>query len=128
MKSRLGTLNYHLVFASQRAIGLRKMKDAMRAVDKSGSYSFSDDTVGQKRLWDFSDPEQPANRMSTELGGTWRPYRDFEDFALNETPFENPKSMLQKLKSKGRVEVQWEGKPSNTGFPEERIRLIKLNP
>jgi len=66
--------------------------------------------------------------MSTELGGTWRPYRDFEDFALNETPFENPKSMLQKLKSKGRVEVQWEGKPSNTGFPEERIRLIKLNP
>jgi hypothetical protein len=128
MKSRLGTLNYHLVFGSQLAIGLKKMKDAMKAVDKSGSYSFSDDTVGQQRLWDFSDPEQPANRMLTQLGGSWRPYKDFEDFALNETPFENPKSMLKNLKSKGRVEVQWLGEPSKTGFPEERIRLIKLNP
>jgi three-Cys-motif partner protein len=128
MKSKLGTLNYHLVFASQLAIGLKKMKEAMKAVDKSGSYSFSDDTVGQRRLWDFSDPEQPANRMLTQIGGTWRPYKHFEDFALNETPFENPKSMLQHLKSKGRTEVQWLGKPSKTGFPEERIKAIKLNP
>jgi three-Cys-motif partner protein len=128
MKSKLGTLNYHLVFASQTAIGLRKMKEAMKAVDKSGSYSFSDDTVGQRRLWDFSDPEQPANRMLTELGGTWRPYKEFEDFALNETPLANPKSMFQHLKSKGKIEVQWLSQPSKTGFPEERIKAIKLNP
>lgn len=128
MKSKLGTLNYHLVFASQLAIGLKKMKEAMKAVDKSGSYSFSDDSVGQGRLWDFSDPEQPANRMLTQLGGSWRPYKDFDDFALNETPFANPKSMLQYLKSKGKTEVQWLGNPSRTGFPEEKIRLIKLNP
>jgi three-Cys-motif partner protein len=127
MKSRLGTLNYHLVFASQRALGLTKMKEAMKAVDKSGSYSFSDDTVGQQRFWDFSDPEQPANRMSTQLGGTWRPYQDFEDFALNETPFANPKSMFKHLASKGKMEVQWQGQPSKTGFPEERIKAIKLN-
>jgi hypothetical protein len=128
MKSKLGTLNYHLVFASQLALGLTKMKEAMKMVDKSGSYSFSDDTVGQQRLWDFSDPEQPANRMLTQLGGTWRPYRDFEDFALNETPFENPKSMFKHLKSKGKMEVEWLGQPSKTGFPEERIKAIKLNP
>lgn len=128
MKSKLGTLNYHLVFASQLAIGLRKMKEAMKAVDKSGSYSFSDDTVGQGRLWDFSDPEQPANRMLSQLGGSWRPYKDFDDFALNETPFANPKSMLQHLKSSGKTEVQWLGNPSRTGFPEERIRFIMLNP
>lgn len=127
MKSKLGTLNYHLVFASQLAIGLKKMKEAMKAVDKSGSYSFSDDTVGQQRLWDFSDPEHPAKSMLTQLGGTWRPYSDFEDFALNETPFENPKSMFKHLKSKGKMEVQWVGQPSKTGFPEERIRAIKLN-
>lgn len=128
MKSKLGTLNYHLVFASQLAIGLRKMKEAMKAVDKSGSYSFSDDTVGQRSFWDFSDPEQPAKRMLAELGSTWRPYKDFEDFSLNETPFENPKSMLKTLKLKGQVEVQWLGPPSKSGFPEERIKAIKLNP
>ena len=128
MKSKLGTLNYHLVFASQIAIGLRKMKEAMKAVDRSGSYSFSDDTVGQQRLWDFSDPQQPANRMLIELGGKWRPYKEFDDFALNETPFENPKSMLKYLKATGKVEVQWNGVPSRTGFPEDRIRFIKLTP
>ncbi len=128
MKTKQGTLNYHLVFASQNPLGLKKMKEAMKAVDKSGSYSFSDDTVGQRRLWDFSDPEQPANRMLETLGGSWRPYKDYEDFALNETPFENPKSMFQHLKSKGKMEVQWLGQPSRTGFPEERIKAIKLNP
>jgi hypothetical protein len=120
MKSSQATLNYHLVFASQQAIGLRKMKETMKAVDKSGSYSFSDDAVGQRRLWDFNDPEQPANRMAETLGETWRSYKDFEDFALNETPFKNPKSI------EGRVEVQWIGMPAKTGFPENRIRLIKL--
>jgi hypothetical protein len=98
----------------------------MKAVDRSGSYSFSDDTIGQQRLWDFSDPQQSASRMLTELGGIWRPYRDFDDFALNETPFENPKSMLKYLKSAGKVETQWNGTPSSTGFPEDRIRFIKL--
>ena len=127
MRSTKATLNYHLVFASQRAIGLRKMKEAMKAVDKSGSYSFSDDAVGQRRLWDFSDPEQPANRMLSILGGSWRPYKSFDDFALNETPFGNPKSMLQHLKSKGKTDVQWLGEPSKTGFPEERIKAIKLS-
>lgn len=128
MKSKLGTLNYHLVFASQTAIGLRKMKEAMKAVDKSGSYSFSDDTVGQGKLWDFSDPEQPANRMLEALGGSWRPWKHFDDFALNESPFENPKSMLEYLKVQGKVEVQWAGEPARRGFPEKKISLIKLNP
>ncbi|MGZ5436809.1 MAG: three-Cys-motif partner protein TcmP [Pyrinomonadaceae bacterium] len=128
MKSSQAILNYHLVFASQRAIGLRKMKDAMKAVDRSGSYSFSDDAVGQKRLWDFNDSEEPAGRMLRTLGSSWRPWKHFDDFALNESPFSDPKPMLRHLKSLGKVEVQWIGEPSKTGFPEERIKAIKLNP
>jgi three-Cys-motif partner protein len=54
MNSREGQLNYHLVFASQHPLGLEKMKEAMKAVDKSGSYSFSDDTLGQTSLFDFN--------------------------------------------------------------------------
>lgn len=127
MKSTKATLNYHLVFASQHPLGLKKMKDAMKAVDQSGFYSFSDDAVGQGHF-DFTDPMHPAKKMLEELGGRWRPPQDFEDFALNETPFVNPKSMLRCLKSEGKVEVQWKGEPSKTGFPEDKIRLIKLKP
>src|SRR5205814_9512626 len=47
MRSRREMLNYHLVFASQHWHGLEKMKETMKAVDQSGSYSFSDDAVGQ---------------------------------------------------------------------------------
>jgi three-Cys-motif partner protein len=128
MKSTREALNYHLVFASQHPLGLRKMKEAMKAVDQSGSYSFSDDTIGQAYLFDFSDPAEPANKMLGELGGSWHPYRQFDDFALNESPFGNPKSMLKYLKSQGKVEIQWLGEPSRTGFPEDRIKFIKLNP
>lgn len=127
MRSRREMLNYHLVFASQHWLGLEKMKETMKAVDQSGSYSFSDDAVGQG-YFDFADANEPAKRMLKELAGKWRPYGDYRKFALNESTFSNPKAMLRYLKSQGKVEVQWLGEPSKTGFPEERIRLIKLNP
>lgn len=126
MKSTREALNYHLVFASQHPLGLRKMKEAMKAVDQSGSYSFSDDSVGQGYL-SFTEPSEPANKMLDALEGSWRPWKHFDDFALNESPFGNPKAMLSYLKSKGKVEVQWIGFPSKTGFPEDRIKLIKLH-
>jgi three-Cys-motif partner protein len=126
MKTSKEALNYHLVFASQHPLGLRKMKDAMKAVDQSGSYSFSDDAVGQ-RHFSFTEPSEPANRMLNTLAGAWRPWKHFDDFALNESPFGNPKSMLRYLQSQRKVEVQWIGPPPKSGFPEDRIRLIKLN-
>lgn len=126
MKTTREALNYHLVFASQHPLGLRKMKEAMKAVDQSGSYSFSDDAVGQTHF-SFTEPGEPALRMLHSLHGRWRPWKDFDDFALNESPFGNPKSMLMVLKSQGKVEVQWVGPSSTRGFPEDRIKLIKLN-
>lgn len=126
MKSTRESLNYHLVFASQHPLGLMKMKEAMKAVDQSGSYSFSDDAVGQG-YFNFTDPAEPANRMLKTLGGSWRPPKEFDDFALNESPFGNPKSMLRYLKAQGKVEVQWLGAAPKSGFPEDKIRFIKLN-
>src|SRR6185436_11662463 len=126
MKSTREALNYHLVFASQHPLGLRKMKEAMKAVDQSGSYSFSDDAVGQGHF-NFAEPAEPANRMLKTLGGSWRRWKEFDDFALNESPFGNPKSMLRYLKARGKVEVQWVGTAPKSGFPEDKIRLIKLN-
>lgn len=126
MNSREGQLNYHLVFASQHPLGLEKMKEAMKAVDKSGSYTFSDDTMGQEMLFDFNAPSDWARKMQLALGGSPRPYSDFHDYALNETPFVNPKAMFKHLRDVGKLEVAWRSQPAKTGFPEEKIRSIVI--
>lgn len=126
MNSRQGQLNYHLVFASQHPLGLEKMKEAMKAVDKTGSYSFSDDSYGQEFLFDFDAPADWASKMQSALGGKWLPYGAFRDYALNETPFTNPKAMLKHLKEAGKVQVTWLGNPAKQGFPEEKIRSILI--
>ncbi|MGD0086019.1 MAG: three-Cys-motif partner protein TcmP [Verrucomicrobiota bacterium] len=125
MNSREGQLNYHLVFASQYYLGLEKMKEAMKAVDQTGTCSFSDDTVGQELLvFDFNAPAVWAEKMQQTLGGIWRPYSDFRDFALNETPFTNPKAMLRHLDDKRLVEIEAEANRRKGSFPEEKIGRI----
>jgi len=126
MNTRQGQINYHLVFASQHPLGLEKMKEAMKAVDKTGSYSFSDDSVGQPLLFDFDAPSDWAEKMQIALAGAWHPYAKFRDFALNETPFINPKSMLEHLKLAGKVQVSWRGESAKRGFPEEKIQSILI--
>lgn len=126
MNTRQGQINYHLVFASQHPLGLEKMKEAMKAVDKTGSYSFSDDSVGQEFLFDFDAPGEWAVKMQSSLGNSWRPYADYRDYALNETPFINPKAMLEHLKQAGKVQVNWHGPAAKRGFPEEKISSILI--
>jgi three-Cys-motif partner protein len=127
MNSRKGQLNYHLVFASQHHKGLEKMKDAMKAVDQTGTYSFSDDTVGQDLLkFDFNDPVVWAERMQRVLGEKWRTNDELRDFALNETPFTNPKAMLRHLESQNLIDVESIGVRRKGSFPEEKIRRVYI--
>jgi three-Cys-motif partner protein len=129
MNTRDRQLNYHLVFASQHPLGLEKMKEAMRTVDNSGAYSFSDDFSTQILLeFNFAAPADWAEKMVTSLGNQWRSYEEFRDFALNETPFTNPKSMFQHLKDLGRIQVLWKGDAAKIGFPEDKISKIIVLP
>jgi three-Cys-motif partner protein len=127
MNSKEGQLNYHLVFASQHPLGLEKMKEAMKTVDQTGAYSFSDDTVGQELLrFNFDAPEIWAERMRRALAGKWRPYADFRDFALNETPFTNPKAMLKELENKNLLELKCSANRRKGSFPEDKIERILI--
>jgi three-Cys-motif partner protein len=128
MNSKQGVLNYHLVFASQHRVGLEKMKEAMKAVDQDGNFSFSDDSVGQPALFRTDDANTFAAKLRNALAGTHRPYSDFDDFALNETPFLNPKALLKVLTEQGALDVKWKGQPSKTGFPAEKIESILIRP
>ena len=102
----------------------------MKAVDKSGTYSFSDDSVGQELLpFDFDAAGVWAGRMQKALSCAWRGYDEFRDYALNETPFINPKAMLRHLSEQNKIQVQWIGPPPRRGsFPEERIKEIRIEP
>jgi len=128
MRGKGDVLNYHLVFASKHQLGLMKMKEAMKQIDGSGAYSFSDAHVNQHALFQTDDATVFAEELFRRFDGEEVPMEEVTLFALNETPFVNAKAMLSVLDESGRLQVQAHpGKKLRAGsFPEERIRAIRF--
>jgi three-Cys-motif partner protein len=105
MRSKTGTLQYFLLFASQHHRGLEKMKEAMKRIDGSGAYCFSDARVGQERLIRFDHPDDYVEQMFDYFRGQSVSYDRVRDYALNETPFVSPKGMLAILERRGALDV-----------------------
>lgn len=105
MRSAKDTIDYHLVFASQHYLGLEKMKDAMKTIDKSGEFCFSDAHLNQSKMFRFDDPSAYSPQLFEQFRGRTVKYHDLNDYALNETPFTNPKGMLKDLEGKGLIQV-----------------------
>ncbi|MDL1891951.1 three-Cys-motif partner protein TcmP [Sphingobacteriales bacterium CHB3] len=128
MRTKLNSLNYFLVFASQHPLGLEKMKEAMKAVDQSGEYCFSDARIDQELLFSFNDPSIYAESLHHAFVGRQVSYADCNDFALNETPFLNPKSMLKILEEKGIVTIISNDPKRRKGtFNEEKVLAIHFD-
>jgi three-Cys-motif partner protein len=104
MRGKTATLNYFLVFASRHHLGLEKMKEAMRSIDQTGGYAFSDADIGQSLLFRFDDPADFARKMFGLCKGRRLTYGELRDYALNETPFVNPKKMLKYLEDHGLIQ------------------------
>jgi hypothetical protein len=101
MQGQNSTLNYYLVFASQNPLGLEKMKEAMKKIDQTGEYRFSDANVGQMVMFRADDPREYSQRLYGKFVGRRVSYEELRDYALNETPFINPKGMLKLLEEGG---------------------------
>ncbi|MBE0615086.1 MAG: three-Cys-motif partner protein TcmP [Burkholderiales bacterium] len=127
MRKQNDVFDYHLVFASQHPRGLEKMKEVMKKIDKSGSYCFSDSTGGQQFLFQFDDPAEHANKLLVRFQGTGAPYKDVHDYALNESPFPNPKSMLKVLENSGKVSVQCATRRRAGQYPEHAQPSMVIN-
>ncbi|HEX4914694.1 MAG TPA: hypothetical protein VFV51_12080, partial [Vicinamibacterales bacterium] len=119
MRSKKQAIDYHLVFASQHPLGLEKMKEAMRTIDQDGSYCFSDDSVGQHSLFRFNDPATHAKQMADYFRGQSVAYAAVNDYALNESPFSNPKKMLKALEDAGLIVVTAARARKKGTFPED---------
>ena len=82
------------------------MKEAMRSVGQAGAYEFSDAWTGQLSFFRDDNPAEHAGRMAIFFGLSIAiPWVRVDDYALNETPFSNPKSMLRTLEEVNRLTV-----------------------
>lgn len=119
MRSTRNAIDYHLVFASQHPTGLEKMKEVMKRIDQDGSYCFSDESVGQETMFRFDDPTIHAEQLISHFQGQEVTYEQVRDYALNESPFPNPKGMLKALETANRITItSARGRRKGT-FPED---------
>lgn len=122
MRSAKNTIDYHLVFASQHPLGLKKMKEAMKTIAKDGDYSFSDAHLNQSSMFRFDEPSAYSPLLFDRFRGRTAEYPELNDYALNETPFTNPKSMLKDLEGKGMIHVSSSDPKRRKGtFNEENL-------
>lgn len=126
MRDASDTLNYFLVFASRHPLGLEKMKEAMGSIDQTGTYLFSDGGVGQDVLYKFDDPKVFGLAMHTAFVGSAQRMQEIADYALNETPFPNPKSMLRVLEKEDLIEVTTTNPKRRRGVFGESVISIKF--
>jgi three-Cys-motif partner protein len=129
MGSRGAPVNYFLVFASQHALGLEKMKESMRRIDQTGDYYFTDAVAltGQRPLFRSDDPEVWSAGLRERFRGRRVGYRELLDYALNETPFVNPKSMLRDLDQRGLIRVDSSDPRRRRGtFREETLKTVEF--
>ena len=122
MRSAKNTIDYHLVFASQHYRGLEKMKEEMKKIAKNGDYCFSDAHLNQTSLFRFDEPSAHSLRLFEQFRGRTVKYSEMRDFALNESPFVNPKDMLKHLEEKGMIQVNSSDHKRRKGtFKEEKL-------
>lgn len=105
MRDTTDSTHYYLVFASQEPLGLKKMKEAMRRIDRSGSYCFTDGGVGQHVLFRPDDPQVFAKQLHERFVGRVVLRDELCDIALLETPFTDPAPMLRELEQDAMIEV-----------------------
>lgn len=122
MRSKKNIIDYHLVFASQHYLGLEKMKEAMTKIAKNGDYCFSDAHLNQASLFSFDEPSTYSPQLFEQFRGRTVNYPELRDYALNESPFTNPKSMLKDLEEKGMIQVRSSDPKRRKGtFNEENL-------
>jgi hypothetical protein len=101
------------------------MKEAMRSIDNSGSYSFSDGHIDQITMFRFDHAEDFAPKLYQQFVGQRVEYAAITKFALNETPFINPIQMLKVLDNRGLIEVE-RFDPKSRGLSEDHVRAVRF--
>ncbi len=123
-------LDYFLIFASQNAKGLEKMKEVMKEIDQTGDFKFYDSCVGQEQLFRFDQPELWIEPMVNHFAGRTVSLAEVTKWVLNETPFFTfKKSILKPASERGlATAVPKPGLSIPKGqFPDAKLAGIRFN-
>ena len=80
-------------------------------------------------MFRFDEPSAYSPQLFEQFRGRAVKYSEMNDYALNETPFINPKSMLKDLEGKGMIQVtSGDPKQRKGTFNEENLIGITFQP
>lgn len=129
MVNKVNKTDYFLFFGTNNIAGLKKMKEAMWRVDKSGLFQFSDATYNpsQPMLFEIEpNYSQLKKNLLKEFKGKSVSITEIENFILTQTTFRETHYKKQILgpmeKSQpSEIEVKCEGKRRKYTFPPQCI-------
>jgi three-Cys-motif partner protein len=101
MLNKLNKTDYFLFFGTNNITGLKKMKEAMWRVDKSGQFQFSDATHNPNQLVLF-EPGPNFNELKRNIVAQFKSrtvsVHELENFIVTQTPFRETHYKQQILK------------------------------
>jgi hypothetical protein len=129
MVNKVNKTDYFLFFGTNNIIGLKKMKEAMWRVDKSGSFQFSDATYNPNQPFLFKiEPNynQLKKILLKEFKGKLVSITELENFILTQTPFRETHYKKQILRPMEKsqppeIDVKCEGKRKKYTFTPKCI-------
>lgn len=122
------SLLYWLFFCTNSIRGVEEMKKAMRQVDKTGSFRFSDkDDPSQLLLLSGCDDEWLANELASRLTGRTMTAEEVKVYVLSETPCHLFKKALAKLEREDKCEIAAApAKRRAHSFPDDLLGSIRV--
>ena len=89
MRNDRDVTDYYLFYATNNLLGLKKMKEAMWKVDRSGGFRFSDATDPNQMVLFGNEPDYEVLRglLLDRFQGRETTIADIEEFVVAETPF-----------------------------------------
>ncbi len=112
---------YYIVYGTKHWKGLEVMKEAMWAVDRRGTYTFSDlADINQTYLIDYEAESHwvpdAAGMVFNRFKGETERIDNIHRFVVTETPYIFRKAILTKLEDEGKI-IRVEGRQGRRGFP-----------
>jgi len=134
MRNDRDVIDYYLFFATNSESGLKRMKEAMWNVDKSGEFRFSDATDPSQLVLFEDTPnfDTLKSLLMRRFSGESPTIRSIEEFVLTDTPFREThfkRQILRPMEMAEPPEIAIIGGKSNRkrgtfGDPALRIRFL----
>lgn len=103
MRGKNDRINYYLLFATTNIHGMKKMKEAMRSLNKSGEFIFSDAYHNQLDLFSPNSELSYENILHQYFIGQTVDMFSIEKYVLCQTPYTSCKTLLKNLSEKALV-------------------------